>query len=126
MNDKQLANSLRSLPRATASPAFSSETLRTAKAKPETVTRPFVWRMAAGVAMAACLILVITLASIQQQRRQTVERLRAEQQQLSAELQAVKQIASEPEPVVVYENPDTRVIVDLDSAVQPASYRTFD
>ena len=76
--------------------------------------------------MAACLILVITLASIQQHRRQTMEQLRAEQQKLSAELQAVKEIANEPEPVVVYENPDTRVIVDLDSAVQPASYRTYD
>ena len=77
--------------------------------------------------MAACLILVVALASLQHERQQSMARLRAEQQKLNAELQAVKQIASEPEPLVVFENDrGTRVIVDLDTAVQPASYRTLD
>jgi hypothetical protein len=137
MNDTQLGNSLRSLPRATASPAFTSETLRKVESghaglRPSEQTgvsalqRGFVWRMAAGVAMAACLIAVVSLGSLQYAHKQNVAQLRAEQQQLQAELQAVKQSASEPEPAVVFENSDgTQVIVDLDSAVQPASY-TFD
>lgn len=83
--------------------------------------------MAAGVAMAACLIAAISLGSMQYVHAQRVEQLREEQQKLSAELQAVKESASEPEPAVVFENGEgTTVIVDLDSAVQPASYRTFD
>lgn len=85
------------------------------------------WRAAAGLAMAACLLVVVALASMQYARRQSIAELRAEQQKLNAELQAVKQIASEPEPVVVFENTaGARVIVDLDSAVQNASYRPFD
>lgn len=130
MNDTQLASSLRSLPRTTASPAFTSEVLRKART---TAAAPranaFVWRMAAGVAMAACLIAVISLGSMQYAHKQDVAQLRVEQQKLQAELQEVKQIASEPEPVVVFENDQgTQVYIDLDSAqpVQPASYRTFD
>ena len=77
--------------------------------------------------MAACLVAVVLLANVQYSRRMEAAQLRAEQQQLQAELQAVKKIASEPEPAVVFENSQgERVIVDLESAVQPASYRTFD
>ena len=79
--------------------------------------------------MAACLIAVISLGSMQYAHRQNVAQLRVEQQKLQAELQEVKQIASEPEPMVVFENDQgTQVYIDLDSAppAQPASYRTFD
>lgn len=128
MNDTQMGNSLRSLPRVTASPTFSSEVLR--KVRNTSVPQrsaAFIWRMAAGVAMAACLLGAISLGSMQYVRNRHVEQLRAEQQQLQAELQAVKQIANEPEPAVVFENSDgTQVIVDLDSTIQPASHRTFD
>jgi anti-sigma factor RsiW len=129
MNDTQLGNSLRSLPHATASPNFTSETLRKVRLAGAPAPRAgtaFIWRMAAGVAMAACLIAVVSLGSLQYAHKQNVAQLRAEQRQLQAELQAVKQVASEPEPAVVFENSQgTQVIVDLDSAVQPASY-TFD
>ena len=129
MNDTQLGNSLRNLPRATASPAFTSDVLRAVRTG-GVIKRPaaFIWRMAAGVAMAACLAVVVSLGTMQYAHKQQVAELRAEQQKLSAELQAVKQSASEPEPAVVFEKSDgTRVIMDLDSApVQPASYRTFD
>ncbi len=118
---------MRSLPRVNASPAFTSEVLRAARAtKPEKHV-PFVWRMAAGIAMAACLLAVVQIASMQYSRRQHVAELRVEQQKLEAELAAVREIASKPEPMVVYENDQgTRVIMDLDSAVQPAAYRSFD
>lgn len=118
---------MRSLPRVSASPAFTSEVMRAARStKPERHV-PFVWRMAAGIAMAACLLAVVHVASMQYMHRQHVAQLRVEQQKLEAELAAVKEIASKPEPMVVYENDQgTRVILDLDTAAQPASYRTFD
>jgi len=119
---------MRNLPRATASPAFTSEVMRavTTQARVAGPRLSFVWRMAAGVAMAACLLAVVHLASLQYEHRQ-VAQLRIEQQKLHAELKALEKIAAEPEPVVVFENSQgTRVIMDLDTAVQPASYRSFD
>jgi hypothetical protein len=119
---------MRSLPRVKASPGFTSEVMRAVRDS-EPARRPiaFVWRMAAGVAMAACLLAVVHLASLQHSRRQDLAQLRVEQQKLQAELQAVKKIAAAPEPVVVFENNQgTRVIMDFDTAVQPASYRSFD
>ncbi len=120
---------MRNLPRVTASPAFTSEVMRAVRTQAG-VPAPrisFVWRMAAGVAMAACLLAVVHLASLQYERRQDIAQLRVEQQKLQAELKALEKIAAAPEPKVVFENAQgTRVIMDLDSAVQPASYRTFD
>lgn len=89
--------------------------------------RPFVWRMAAAFAMAACLLGVLQLAVMQQRRHERTLALRAERQQIQAELEAMKKIADETEPVVVLENDrGTRVIMDLDSAIQPASLRHYD
>ena len=63
----------------------------------------------------------------QHQRREHIAELRAEQQKIEAELQAVKEIAKDAEPMVVLENDSgTRVIMDLDSAIQPASLQTYD
>lgn len=85
------------------------------------------WRMAAGLAMAVCLVAVVQIAVMHQNQRERIEALRAEQQRIEAELAAVKKIADEAEPVVVLEDGrGTRVIMDLDSAVQPAAYRTYD
>lgn len=85
------------------------------------------WRFAAALAMAACLVAVVNIALIQNKRRAETIALRAERQQLAAELQAVKKIADESEPMVVLENDKgTRVIMDLDSAIQPASLRNYD
>jgi Tfp pilus assembly protein PilN len=88
---------------------------------------PFVWRLAAGFAMAACIVAILQVAAVQNERRQRMAELRAEQQKIEAELQEVKEIASDAEPMFVLENEQgTRVIMDLDSAVQPASLRTYD
>jgi anti-sigma factor RsiW len=85
------------------------------------------WRIAAAFAMAACLIAVIQIGSMQHERRK-MQALRVEQQKIQAELAAVKESAREAEPVVVLENDKgDRVIMDLDSAsVQPASLKTYD
>jgi hypothetical protein len=89
--------------------------------------RPLVWRMSAAFAMVACLAILVHGALVMQAHRQEVAAMRIERQKLEAELQAVKKIASESEPVIVLEHDNgTRVIMDLDSAVQPASLRTFD
>lgn len=123
---------MRVLPREKASPAFTSEVLRKVRleeAAREDVRRvPFVWRMAAGFAMALCIIAVVQVAVVQQQRREHLAELRAEQQKIEAELKAVKEIAKDAEPMVVLENEQhgTRVIMDLDSAIQPASLQTYD
>lgn len=120
---------MRSLPRTKASPAFTSEVLRKVRQTQTKTERsvPLIWRMSAGVVMAACLVAVVLLAQVQYARRTETAQLRAETKQLQAELQAVKKVASEPEPAVVFENSQgERVIVDLETAVQPTSYRTFD
>jgi len=89
--------------------------------------RPFVWRMAAAFAMAACLIAVVQLALVEHRQRERTIALREERQRIAADLASVKKSAAESEPVVVLENADgTRVIMDLDSAVQPASLRNYD
>lgn len=88
---------------------------------------PVFWRVAAAFAMVICLVAVAQFAVIQQQQRARMETLRAEQQQIEAELEAVKKIADDAEPVVVLEDGQgTRVIMDLDTAVKPASLRTYD
>lgn len=89
--------------------------------------RPLFWRVAAALVTAVCLAAVLQLASIKQAERRRLAALRAEQQRIAAELEAVKRIASDSEPVVVLEDGrGTRVIVDLDSAIRPASHRTYD
>ncbi len=126
---------MRLLPREKASPAFTSDVLRAVR-REEAVRGdalgaqrrvPFAWRLAAGFAMAVCVVAIVELAMLQHQRREHIAELRAEQQKIEAELQAVKEIANDAEPMVVLENDrGTRVIMDLDSAIQPASLQTYD
>lgn len=122
---------MRVLPRAKASPAFTSDVMRNIRreeaARADVRRVPFVWRLAAGFAMAVCIVAIVQVAVMQHDRRERMAELRAEQQKIEAELQAVKEIASDAEPVFVLENEQgTRVIMDLDSAIQPASLRTYD
>jgi len=117
---------MRGLPRAKASPAFTSDVLRAVR-RAESRAVPFAWRLAAAFAMVLCVVALVQFAVVQQEHRARIAALREEQQRIEAELAAVKKIANDAEPVVVLENDrGTRVIMDLDSAVQPASYRTFD
>ncbi|HUR81721.1 MAG TPA: hypothetical protein VM733_13210 [Thermoanaerobaculia bacterium] len=127
MNDTRLGDLMRTLPRRNASPAFTREVMRKARHLDEGTRRPVIWRMAAAFAMAACLIAVVQLALVEHRQRERTIALRAEQQRIAADLATVKKSAAESEPVVVLENADgTRVIMDLDSAVQPASLRNYD
>ena len=110
---------MRTLPRTKASPAFTREVMRKARSEER---KPLVWRFAAALAMAACLIAVVNIAILQQRQHERTVALRAERQKLEAELEKVKQKARDAEPLVVLENDQgTRVIMDLDSAIQPAA-----
>ena len=116
---------MRSLPRTSASPAFTREVLRAVAHGGE--RRPAVRRLAAAFAMAVCLVALVNVAVMQHRQHERTLALRAEQQKLEAELEAVKRIASQAEPKVVLENDrGTRVIMDLDTAIQPASLRNYD
>jgi len=118
---------MQQLPRAKASPGFTSEVMG-GIARPAR-RRAFAWRIAAGFAMAASVALVVQLAVMQHSRHERAAELRAEQKQLAADLAAVKEMAADtqPQPMIVLENDrGTRVIVDVDSTIQPAALRTFD
>ena len=129
MNDRDLTNLLRGLPRTSASPRFDSDVMRAIRTA-GTPRRPaFAWRVAAAFAMAFCLILAVQIGVLRQReaaRTARMEALRAEQHRIEAELAAVKEEASTYEPVVVLEHSDgTRVVVDQtpkDPAIVPASY----
>lgn len=119
---------MRNQPRTKASPAFTREVMRNVgrpAARPG--QRPLFWRLAAAFAMAVVLVAVVNVAVLQHRQQQRTLALRAEQQKLEAELEAVKKSALEAEPMVVLENDrGTRVVMDLDSAIQPASLRNYD
>jgi hypothetical protein len=111
---------MRTQPRTNASPAFTREVMDKLHRREE--RKPLVWRFAAAVAMAACLIAVVNITILQQRQHERTVALRAERQKLEAELEKVKQSARDAEPMVVLENDrGTRVIMDLDSAIQPAA-----
>lgn len=116
---------MRGLPRTSASRAFTSEVLR--KVRAEEAPAPFVWRFAAGIAVAAGLVTVAHLGVTEHSRRERMAELRVEQKQLASELEAVKETIALADPVVVLENGNgTRVIVDLRSDIELASHKTFD
>lgn len=120
---------MRNLPRTSASPAFTRDVMRAVRrpAGAADDQRPVFWRLAAAFAMVVCLLGVVQVAVMQHRQQQRTIALRAEQQKLEAELEAVKKIALETEPKVVLENDQgTRVIMDLDTAIQPASLRNYD
>ena len=117
---------MRALPRAKASPAFTFDVRRKLRAEAQPRRRPLVWRLAAAFTMAICLFGAVQIGMMLHER-QKLEALRIEQQKIQAELAAVKESAKQAEPVVVLENDKgDRVIMDLDSAVQPASLKTYD
>ena len=132
MNDTRLGDLMRSTPRTSASPAFTRDVMRAVRRDAERASgrpaaRPLVWRLGAAFAMAVCLVALVNVAVMQYTQRQRTIALRAEQQKLEAELEAVKKIASETEPQVVLENDrGARVVMDLDTAIQPASLQNYD
>jgi len=64
------------------------------------------------------MIIAGTYAAAQRQRQQRLASLRAEHQRIEMELQRVKAIADQSQPVVVLENGDTRLIVNRDNPKQ--------
>lgn len=126
MNEQELSGLIRALPRTSASPSFDREVTRKLGAVEHRETRP-AWRLAAAFAVVAFLLLGVQFAVIRHAESERMEALRAEQQELKAELEAVKQLAQDAEPVVVLENDEgMRVILDAGSSVHSASLRNYD
>ena len=108
MMDDELGEILRQLPRAEVSPRLKSDVLRAIRAR----RRPrIVWRLLAATAMVLILVAGTYGASVRR-HRQRIQEVRAQLPQLRSELHRVKAIANEVQPVAVFENGETRVIVD--------------
>lgn len=119
MNDTDIGNAMKRLPRTNASPRFTSDVLRRARnasswtAKSNTLKDRPAFRFAAAFAMMFCVALLAYETAAVHQRHQRLDALRAEHQQIETELRQVKALADDPRPVVVLENGDTRVIVPV-------------
>jgi hypothetical protein len=102
---------MRQLPRATASPRFTSDVLRATRDHRRTRA---VWRLAAVTAM-VLMIIAGTYAASLRQRQQRLASLRVERQRIESELRRVKAIADQTQPVVVLESGDTHLIVNREN-----------
>lgn len=79
-----------------------------------------VMRLAAAAVAFAFLIGGMQFVHAELVQRERIATLRTEQQQIEAELAAVRQLVNESEPVVVLEDgKGTRVIMDLDTELEP-------
>jgi hypothetical protein len=114
MNDNEIGNAMRRLPRVTASPRFTSDVLRAVRSRHASRVA---WRFAAVTAM-VLMIIAGTYAAALRQRQERLQSLRAERQRIEMELHRVKAIADHSQPVVVLENGDTRLIVNRENPKQ--------
>jgi hypothetical protein len=118
MNDTEIGNAIKRLPRTNASPRFTSDVLRRAREGRQGASfrealhagTP-AFRLAAAFALMFCVAGLTYETAVIHQRHQRLDALRAEHQRIESELQQVKALADDPQPVVVLENGDTRVIV---------------
>ena len=127
MNDSDVGNALRRLPRTTASHHFKHDVMRALDRKAGRISIRPGWLTPAFRFMAVASVMLILAAGVYgtsiHRQRERIKALRAEQQQIESELQRVK-VASQAQPVVVLENGDTRVIVDMkqDQQTNPTYY----
>jgi hypothetical protein len=105
---------MRRLPRVTASPRFTSDVLRAVRTRHASRA---VLRFAAVTAM-VLMIIAGTYAAALRQRQERLASLRAERQRIEMELQRVKTLANQSQPVVVIESGDTRLIVNREDPKQ--------
>ena len=79
MNDAELGNALRRLPRVTAPPRFTSDVLRALRPVPQARVA---WRMAFACAMAMILVVGLYAGVSAQREKQKLNALRAERQRI--------------------------------------------
>src|SRR5258706_6704463 len=119
MNDTDIGNAMKRLPRTNASPRFTSDVLRRVRntssrtAASDTLKDRPAFRFAAAFAMMLCIALLAYETAAVHERHQRLDALRAEHQRIETELPEVKALADDPRPVVVLENGDTRFIVPV-------------
>lgn len=86
---------------------------------------PVFMRLAAAALTVAFLIAGMQFVHAEFVQRERIATLRNEQQQIEAELAAVRELVNESEPVVVLEDgKGTRVIMDLDTELEPRADQT--
>jgi hypothetical protein len=112
MNDSEIGNAMRRLPRVTASPRFTSDVLRRSAGSQPAPSRLRVGSTFAAVTAMVLMIIAGTYAAALRQRQERLASLRAERQRIEMELQRVKTLANQSQPVVVIESGDTRLIVN--------------
>jgi len=127
MNDEQLNELLRSLPRRDSSAGFTTRVLSRLDEERREPAR-FPW------AMAAALAAFVTVAGLSGQyfveKQQSVERVeafRVERQRITEELDELKRMAEQREPVIYLGgNEEAEYVIDLRSvefdSIRPASY----
>ena len=109
MNEFEMSDALKQLPRVSASPRFTSEVMERLQGR----RRSPVLRYALALATTFCLVLAIVHSASVRAGEQRRSELRAEQQRLATELERVKARAENPQPVVVLENDETRLILHV-------------
>ena len=86
---------------------------------------PIVMRLAAAAVAFVFLIAGMQFVRAELVQRERIATLRSEQQQIEAELAAVRELVNASEPVVVLEDGQgTRVIMDLDTELEPRADQT--
>lgn len=117
MNETEIGNAMKRLPRTNASPHFTSDVLRKARDGRYVPGRRagglHTFRFAAAFALMLCVAILVYETAVLHQRHQRLDALRAEHERIETELQEVKALAADQRPVVVLESADTRLIVPI-------------
>jgi hypothetical protein len=93
--------------------------VRAAIGRPAFRARPAL-RLATAFTLMLCVALTAHFAIVHHARQQRIDALRAEQQQLETELEAVKKLAPPEQPAIVLESPEG-ARVTLEVTPTPAS-----
>ncbi len=97
MNHEELSELLRTLPRETASSGFTSQVMRRTRVRRVEAPR---WRLVMATALVAILAMVSVAGVRLVAQRERTARIRAEQIDLRRELEQLKAISKDAEPVV--------------------------
>lgn len=125
MNDDALNRALRELRREAASPGFTQRVLSRLDQAPRPLWRRPLVLAPAAAALVATLLTWSLSSHRQEQRRERLAELRREQQQLAAELAALKDQAGTRQVVYLGGNEGIDIVMDLARLAQRRPGRDF-